>query len=130
MKIFIVDDEEMSIFLTKRMLSLEGVKEEVYSFLSAEEAFASIANGQQEDWPAVVLLDLNMPVMDGWQFLDAVESLGESFREKCRIYILTSSLDLSDVARVVSYPVVAGYIHKPINEADVDKIKSRGKKVQ
>lgn len=126
MKIFIIDDEEVSIFLTRRMLLLKGFTKGVEAFLSAAEALATLQARREEDMPDAILLDLNMPLMDGWQFLDAVAGLGPAFGEKCRIYILTSSLDHSDVVRVQNYPIVSGYLHKPISFEDIKKISAQG----
>jgi two-component system chemotaxis response regulator CheY len=93
MKIFIIDDEEVNLFLTQRMLVNSGLKEGgIHPFLNAEEALHYIQTGSDEDYPDVILLDLNMPVMDGWELPDALVPQWERLREKCRIYILTSSL--------------------------------------
>jgi hypothetical protein len=66
-----------------------------------------------------------MPIMSGWEFLDALASLDPNFQEKCSIYILTSSLDVTDITKSQSYRMVAGLLHKPITTEDILKITRR-----
>ena len=124
MKVFIIEDEEVSLFLTQQVLINSKVTNEIHSFLSAEEAFRSIQAGSDEDVPDVILLDLNLPVMDGWGFLDALMPHWEGLKKKCRIYILTSSLDSFDEEKAKTHSMVSGLLSKPINRESVRIIDS------
>ncbi|MEJ8804260.1 response regulator [Pontibacter sp. H249] len=127
MRIFLIDDDRLSIFLTESMLALEGLTHKTKSYYSAEEALEALSSGGDDTIPNLIFLDLNMPVMDGWAFLDALAytQLNLKIQKKCRIYILTSSLDLSDTLRTKEYPLVSGLIHKPIKSEDIEFIFSQ-----
>lgn len=119
MKIIIIDDEEVSLFLTERILVKSGVTADIHLFISPEEALDSIKGSSEKDYPDVILLDLNMPIMNGWEFLEALALFGDRFERKCRIYILTSSLDYTDAEEADKHPMVNGLMHKPINKEDI-----------
>jgi CheY-like chemotaxis protein len=122
MKAFIIDDDHLSTFLTQSMLELEGVAQEVYAYHSAVEALEALRVAAVEQLPSVILLDLNMPIMDGWELLAALVPLEQKLSGKCRIYILTSSLDSSDMSRMQAFPIVSGFIQKPISSEDIELI--------
>lgn len=120
MKVFIIDDDEISIFLTERSIQLGGYNVNLKTFLSAEDALAIIRKSQPEELPDIIFLDLNMPTVNGWEFLEKFEQLSlEKSLEKCLIYILTSSLDTADIAKADDNILVKGFIHKPIDREDM-----------
>lgn len=125
MRTFIIDDDQLSLFLTKTLLVLEGKAQDISVFLSASEALQALSLCDDTNFPEVIFLDLNMPIMDGWDLLDALTPLNLRLSKKCSIYILTSSLDISDTDRIKDYPIVSGLIHKPIKGVDIDLVYSQ-----
>lgn len=125
MKTYLIDDDHISNFLTEKALKREGFSNNISSFLSGEEAFAYLVAHLDQEVPEVIFLDLNMPVMNGWEFLEALHPYEHLLAGKCRIYILTSSLALSDTARSKDYALVSGLIHKPLDREEIQAILSQ-----
>ena len=125
MKIFIIDDDQFSLFYTRYKLIADRLTEDIHTFLSAEKGLAALTDSGDEDIPDVILLDLNMPVMDGWQFLGALGPSWPRFKDKCRIYIVTSSLDSADQIRANQNPMVTGFFDKPLHSEDTILIQSQ-----
>jgi len=119
MKTYLIDDDDLAIFLARHLLQSEGFSTAINSFLSAEEALAALLASTGEPLPEVIFLDLNMPVMNGWQFLEALLPYEAELRGRCHIYILTSSLAVSDLEKSKEYPLVQGLIHKPLNRGEL-----------
>lgn len=120
----LIDDDPITIFLTERMLMHEGLSDTAASFQDPTEALAfllkQIAVGLV---PQVVLLDLNMPVVSGWDFLDLLKRHEIRLQGQCVVYLLTSSMAPSDKARAEAYPMVAGLLHKPLDKRKIQQIR-------
>jgi CheY-like chemotaxis protein len=123
-KTYLIDDDKLAIYLTEHLLRTEGFSNCICTFQSAREALDKLVDEKQR-MPQVVFLDLNMPLMDGWQFLDALAPYQEALRGNCYIYILTSSLALKDLEKSKQYELVAGLIHKPLDSKEIQAIRSR-----
>lgn len=124
MKTYLIDDDFISNFVTEKVLENENFISEILSFLSAEEALACLLKGLPDNVPDVIFLDLNMPGMNGWDFLNALAPYKEKLMNRCRVYILTSSLDLADTALAKDYELVHGLLHKPIDQQDIKMVLS------
>lgn len=125
MKTYLIDDDELGIYLSEQLLRAEGFSSSICTFQSAEDALATLVSGNKDALPQVVFLDLNMPLMNGWQFLDALEPYERRLRGNCHIYILTSSLALADLEKSRHYNLVAGLIHKPLDSEEIRAIQSQ-----
>jgi len=125
MKTYLIDDDSLAIYLTEQLLRTEGFSNSICTFQSAEKALQTLVAEKQTAVPEVVFLDLNMPTMNGWQFLDALTPYAEELRGNCHIYILTSSLALADLEKSKHYDLVAGLIHKPLDGEEIRAIHSQ-----
>lgn len=105
-KIMLVDDVDISNFIMKKLISNATPHNKVYDFIHPEKALESL----QEIEPDVIFLDLNMPVIDGWQFLDAMQEKGL----KNKVFILTSSTSDFDKQRSLGYTNVIDFLIKPL----------------
>ena len=119
MKILLVDDDPICNFLSKKALRQIGYVNEVNIALNGEQALNFFKNPEEpSSLPDVILLDLNMPVMDGFEFLEAFSKLNVPEKEKIRIIIVTSSNNRDDFARARMFGV-SQYLTKPIQEDEL-----------
>lgn len=115
-KICIIDDDEIYIFLMKKSFAAMGIHQEVISFLNgldALEEFIQLKNNQ-EDLPGIILLDINMPIMDGWEFLNEFRKIQSENPSKIPIYIVSSSIANEDIEKSKKYPEIIDYLSKPL----------------
>ncbi|WP_073852678.1 response regulator [Pontibacter flavimaris] len=121
--VYIIDDDEVSAFLTEAMLAAEHFARKYDTFLNPQDALQHLLPLLQQDQrrsiPDVIFLDLNMPYVDGWQFLDTLAPHAPLIKCSCMLYMLTSSLDFNDVRRAQKYDFLAGFLQKPIEEETI-----------
>jgi CheY-like chemotaxis protein len=121
-KVAIIDDDEIFQFTTKIKFEKLGLVEDVMIFNDGEEAMQFIQSGNKEDMPEILLLDINMPIVDGWDFLELFEKVPQEKKQMMEILMLSSSINPDDVKRAEANAYVVDYITKPISDADVKKI--------
>jgi CheY-like chemotaxis protein len=119
---YLIDDDSVSLFIADQMLRFEGFEGTILTFDSNEKALDHLLTHLTVELPRFILLDLNMPLIDGWSFLDALVPHTASLQGQCDIYLLTSSLAWADTAKAKSYGLVKSIIHKPLNEEHVASI--------
>ncbi len=114
--ICIIDDEIIVHFIINTIISKFDNKITVLAYNNGEEAIISFKKmlPAEEHIPDIVLLDINMPVMDGWQFLDEFIKIKSQINKKIAIYILSSSSAPEDINKSKSYSAISGYLSKPL----------------
>lgn len=110
--VFLVDDDPINNLINRRLLEKVGISDRIVEFLSGEVALEMLS-AEPMDSKVLILLDINMPVMNGWEFLDKYISILPHRNDK--ILILSSSIDFQDRQKAKGYAEVRGFIEKPLH---------------
>ncbi|WP_205500140.1 response regulator [Rufibacter psychrotolerans] len=122
--ILLVDDDETTNYLNKRLLTRMNIAEQIEVVTNGEEAlkFLNNALAQNAPLPDLMFLDIKMPVMDGFEFLDQYHQLPEETQKCIVVMMLTSSASFYDLEKLKKYSAVEQHISKPLEEAHVREI--------
>ncbi len=120
MRTYLIDDDPVSLFLTEQMLTLTGFTGPILSFNASEKALQHLLSHLPTEMPRLILLDLNMPLADGWAFLEALAPHEALVKGQSLIYLLTSSLALADEKKARTHRLLTGILHKPLNEQAIE----------
>jgi len=114
----LIDDDKIYQFTARKIVEATGLAKNILSFFNGKEAIDFFLENQTKELdqlPNVVFLDINMPIMNGWQFLDAYYKLSTKLHKAITIYLVSSSVDDTDIQKSKQYTTVKDYIIKPIN---------------
>ncbi len=126
LSVFLVDDDKLFVFLTKKTINATKLVSDIKEFGDGEQAIEYLKEiaGNQDLLPDIILLDLSMPIMDGWAFLKEYVLLEPVIGKKIRVYIFTSSISPHDLERAKGIDVVTDFIVKPLEkEKFIDLLK-------
>lgn len=124
----LIDDNEIDNLINQKMIEAADIAEHIYTHTGAKSAIEFLKNVSKlpdiskEVLPDVIFLDIDMPLMDGFQFLDEFEKLSEQTRNKCKVVMLTSSINPQDVNKSKKYSYVKEYINKPLSQGSLEKL--------
>ena len=122
MNIWLIDDDDITNMLHQFFLEEYFPDASIVVFSQAELALKAIS--LNEPLPDYIFLDINMPVMDGWEFMDELSKMTITNLSDLNIYILTSSLDPSDFSKADLSPLIQGFISKPLEIEKVEFLKN------
>ena len=121
--ILLVDDDEINNFISIKLIKKALLTSDIMACLNGKFAIDQLVEIQKKDMdklPDYIFLDINMPIMNGWEFLDEYKRLNIDPLGKIKIFIISSSVFSNDINKAKSYPVVKSFISKPLS---VEKIK-------
>jgi len=128
LKFILVDDDDLTNLIHDMTLKdALGEKVLVETFVKPEEALEFIQNTYTENSDHTILfLDINMPGINGWEFLERYEKFSPAVKSRINIYILSSSVDPRDVRRAEENKNVLGFLSKPLSAENISSITGKG----
>lgn len=122
--ILLVDDDETTNYLNKRLLDRMDIADHIEVATNGDEALKFIRTSEEEYnvLPDLMFLDIKMPVMDGFEFLETYHQLPDHLKQSIVVMMLTSSASFYDLERLKKYSAVEKHISKPLQEEHVREI--------
>ena len=117
----IIDDDPIFVYGIKRMMKEIDFCDELIVYTSGESALNELGSLVHEGkkLPDIIFLDVNMPVMDGWLFLDDFVKIPNHNQNHLSFYILSSSINTDDLEKAKNYELVNNFISKPVSSSDL-----------
>jgi len=114
--LWIIDDDPMSSFYIKRLAELGELAHIITIYNTAQGAINYLLHHRKtvEHLPDIILLDIYMPEVDGWEFLNQLKQIEDQLIKKAAIYIISSSNHPRDLSRAETFPDVRAYFQKPV----------------
>ena len=117
-KVVLVDDDQVNNFVCESIIRNENFADEVISFEWAEDALnflKSITENDPANFPELIFLDINMPGMDGWSFIEEYRKLPVEVTSLCNLFMLSSAVDRKDIISAKSHKEVKDFFSKPLS---------------
>ena len=122
--VMIIDDNTIDLYISSRLITKNYFAKTVLEYSDAKEALKYLQENQDKiaELPQVIFVDIYMPLMSGFEFLEAYDKLPLSFKNNCKTYIISSTIDDDDIARAQRDKNVVSFQVKPINKEFLDRI--------
>ncbi|SFC54188.1 CheY chemotaxis protein or a CheY-like REC (receiver) domain [Flexibacter flexilis DSM 6793] len=126
--VMLIDDNEIDNLINQKIIEASDVAEHILSHTGAKAALEFLRNVEKmasiktDMLPEVIFLDVDMPLMDGFQFLDEFEKLSDDIKKHCGIVMLTSSINPQDLNKAKKSAYVKKYLNKPLTQDALDKL--------
>jgi CheY-like chemotaxis protein len=122
----IIDDDRIYVSLVKKIIERKNLCSKLLIFNDGKQSItyfeALLDDLRIEDIPEVIFLDLNMPIMDGWEFIERFKKIKNKFNKNIELYVVSSSINPIDINRAKAFNEVNDYIKKPLNIKALEKI--------
>lgn len=123
--ILLIDDDAVNNFIVINTLKRLDIADKITAATNGLEAIdliKSYISDNQNDLPKIIFLDINMPIMDGWEFLEEFEKLDSEIKSQIYIYMVSSSVYEDDISRSKTYQSVTDFISKPLIQEKILEI--------
>lgn len=120
----IIDDDQIFVYGIQKMINVLELCDNIMVYKNGAEAIKYLkpALESSQDVPDVILLDINMPVLDGWGFLEEFTKIKTKDKKKITIYMVSSSIDNADLERAKKNEYLSDFVIKPVDEKDLVKM--------
>lgn len=122
--VMIIDDNPVDLYIISRMVTQNNFGKNVLHFTEAQEALKYLQENQDNIYklPQIIFVDIYMPLMSGFEFLEVYYTLSNTLKNYCKTYIISSTIDNEDIARSSSNKNVVSFHVKPITKEFLDRI--------
>ena len=127
--VMLVDDNEIDNLINQKMIEASNIADHIFVHSGAKSAIEFLKNIEKLAkgpvslyLPEIIFLDIDMPLMDGFQFLDEFEKMSDSIKANCKVVMLTSSLNPQDMNKAKKNQFVLKYINKPLTQENLKKL--------
>ena len=125
----IIDDDSIYVNLVKKIIETKKLCDNLLIFNNGKDGidyFESILqNLEHNDIPEIILLDINMPVMDGWEFIERFTKIQNKFKKRITLYVVSSSINATEIEKAKSLSSVENYLVKPVNIDELEAVFAR-----
>lgn len=125
LRTIIIDDDEIVTFLQRKIVAKCELDTDPYVFKDGEKALDFLENDSDKDTDYLIMLDINMPKMTGWEFLEKLKFVSDN--ERFYVVMVTSSIDRKDKRDAAENPHVVDFIEKPVSARHCSKLKGISK---
>ena len=124
LRVILIDDNDIDLLLHEKLISLQQLSRTVLSFSNANKALEFLSSNISLPHipPTVILLDIQMPEMDGFEFLRSFDTYPEKIKSQCSIIMVSSSLDFGDISRTNANPLVVRLLKKPLQSKELKDV--------
>ena len=124
--LMIIDDNAIDLYIASRFLAKNNVAKNILEYSTADEALQYLQENCRNagKLPAIIIVDIYMPIMDGFEFIDAYDGLPAKFKNSCCVFMLSSSIDASDIDRAKNNANIKAFHVKPITQLLLKEIQN------
>jgi CheY-like chemotaxis protein len=129
--VFVVDDDKIFHFIIRKMLDRRGIDVNIMFFENGQDAITELREkvACSKAVPDLILLDINMPILDGWQFLEEYQQMKDQLEQQPDIYLISSSDSPVDTGKAKEFShIIKDYLLKPMDNDDIEQIFTKSKK--
>jgi CheY-like chemotaxis protein len=122
--VLLVEDDPITVMVCDRIIKMTAFSDNVSSCVNGKIALEHLNSlkDKGKGLPEIIFLDINMPIMNGWDFLEEFENIKTMFQELPRIYILSSTVDPEDYKKAKAFSLVESFISKPLSKESLETI--------